>query len=326
MSSSIGRALAVAMALALAPAAAWAEPCPIDLNGDGIDDLLVPDVNADGICEWPAGNRVFKGTLTFEAGITVEFTGNTGITADRIVVEPGAVLLGQAPALKRFSLVARGAQQGDVFSGGTLVIDAADDVTLKARQAIGLSGSTTLEAGDRITLQASTGDVYILADGADDGFELHAANRVDIVARGVDGRIDLRGAHVGGYRVVLDTRANVSVVGDKALTLRDGALVTTARARTGLPNQSYVSVDATGRVTVTADSEIDAGTQASFRTSRLEDDVCLSHDVTLAADGGLGRLSFTGVRGRVFDDGTTSFVGRILGGERIEQGACPPEQ
>jgi hypothetical protein len=81
------RALIAAFALAwLAPSPSWAEPCPFDLNGDAVDDLLVPDADGDGICEWPAGARTFGGTLTFREGITVEFSGSTSITADRIVV------------------------------------------------------------------------------------------------------------------------------------------------------------------------------------------------------------------------------------------------
>lgn len=131
------RALAIALVVALATGftvpPSGAAPFPFDVNGDGVPELVAPDADDDGICEWPAGARTFKGTLTFEEGILVDFSGSTSITADRIVVEPGAILNGNRRQLTRLALIARGSSQGDIFSGGALFIEAA--TTSRSRHA-----------------------------------------------------------------------------------------------------------------------------------------------------------------------------------------------
>ena len=109
--------------------------------------------------------------------------------------------------------------------------------------------------------------------------------------------------------------SNVSVVGDKELLLRDGTVVTTDRARTGLATASYVQLDATGPIDVTGDVELDAGTLASFRTQRLEDNVCVwttSRSTPTAASAGSSSATSVGTSSptapRVSLDGSSAWI------------------
>jgi hypothetical protein len=253
----------------------------------------------------------------------VEFVGNTSVTAKRIVIEDGAVLAGERPALGRLTLIAKGSPTSDIVSRGTIDIAANDDVSLQAAGTIDLGGPTAITAVDRIDLKTTQGSVLVTPPpaGPDVGFTLFARNRVTLSARGAEGILDVAAARIGAYRIVLDTRANVSVVGPKQLLVRDGSLLATDRERTGLLNGSYIQLTATGRIGV-SDAVIDAGTQVSLATQRAGDDACLSNGAVVEASNGTGNLYFSAVRGTVHVDASTELVGRLLA-RAIDDGPCP---
>jgi hypothetical protein len=299
--------------------------CAFDTNGDGKPDLQLFDTNGNGLCEWPQRTTTIVGTLNFTAATPVEFIGNTSVYADRIVVHDGALLKGDAASLVKLTLVARSSTDGDIVSNGTLDISASDDIILQSKRSIDLSeGATNLHAGDKLVLKASTGDVTVAPAifDANGPFTLFARNRVEINARGANGSIDIARARVGSFRIVVNTKASVSVVGDKHLRLSDHTLLTTDATKVGIPNSSNIDLTATGRVSLTDDTTLDSGRKILVTTSRTVDDVCLTQSTTIEAANGFGRISFAGVKGTVFDDGTTTFVGAILG-DRIVPGSCP---
>jgi hypothetical protein len=299
--------------------------CEFDTDGDGVPNLTLADADHDGLCEWPEGTATIPGTLTFTAATPVEFSGTTNVSADRIVVEAGSLLKGDAASLVKLTLVARSSTVGDIVSDGTLDISASDDIILQSKRSIDLSeGATNLHAGDKLVLKASTGDVTVAPAifDANGPFTLFARNRVEINARGANGSIDIARARVGSFRIVVNTKASVSVVGDKHLRLSDHTLLTTDATKVGIPNSSNIDLTATGRVSLTEDTTLDSGRKILVTTNRTVDDVCLTQSTTIEAANGFGRISFAGVKGTVFDDGTTTFVGAILG-DRIVPGSCP---
>jgi hypothetical protein len=79
-----------------------------------------------------------------------------------------------------------------------------------------------------------------------------------------------------------------------------------------------------GRVASTA--TLAAGRNVNIQTQRDDDHLCLAGSSVLEAidpAGRLGRLYLTGVRGSVYDDGTTGFVGQLRLRTPIEPGVCP---
>jgi hypothetical protein len=300
--------------------------CTFDTNGDGSPDLILTDSDGDGLCEWPQGTTIIPGTLTFTADTPVEFSGTTSVSADRIVVEAGSLLKGDAASLVKLTLVARSQTVGDIVSNGTLDISASDDIILQSRESIDLSeGVTNLHAGDKLVLKAVRGNVTVAPGIFDPSgrFTLFARNRVEIDAHGPVGSIDIARARIGSYRIIVNTKASVSVVGEKHLRLSDRTILTTDADQVGIPNSSNIDLSATGRISLTDDTTLDSGRKISIQTKRVGDDVCLTQSTRLEAANGFGRISFVSVKGVVRDDGTTTFAGVIVGGDRIVVSSCP---
>jgi hypothetical protein len=312
------------LVLVLATSTWAAAPCVLDRHDGG--DVVVRE-SGGGSCQWPRRTTTVRGTLTFPEAINVEFVGAAAVKARAIVIEAGASLHGEARTLQKLTLTATGGENSDIRSEGVLDLEASNDIFFVARRSIALEGRTHLSAGDRVLLRAQVRDVTISPpEFTPHSFTLFGRNRVDLVASGAQGSIDLGGARVGGFRIILTTRAYVSVVSQKLLRLNHGTVLTTNRTATGLPDQSNIQLDATGPIVITGHATLDAGTNITVRTQRLNDDVCLSNDVTLEANDGLGRIFFSAVHGNVFDDGTTIFRGLLLGADKIVVGTCgePP--
>ena len=298
--------------------------CAFDTNADGIPDLVLTDADGDGLCEWPVGTTSLSGTLVFNAGTPVEFRGSAAVYADRIVVEQGGILKGDPATLVKLTLIARSHSTSDIISRGTIDLGASDDLVLQAVGSIDLSGATSLAAADKVVLKASQGDVTIAPAAFDPAgpFTVFGRNRIEISARGPNGNVDIVRARLGSYRIIVRTKANVSTVGPKVIRLADHAELVTDRGRTGLPNGSNVQLIATGRI-ILENATIDSGTSIAMLTQYPQDDVCLSDGTVLEAANGLGYIYFNNVHGQVFDDGTTQFIGRVIGADRVVVGSCP---
>ena len=298
-------------------------PCTFDTDGDGEPDLVLPDADGDGICEFPDLKTHLRGVLHFTRLTPVEFRGTTLIEADRIVIYPNARLFGERSKLRSLTMVA---VAGDLESHGTLELGTSDDLVLTARGSVDVDGKTALAAADRLVVEARQGNVTLAPPAAPAGpFTALGGNRVDILAKGANGRVEIARATIGGARVTVDTHANVSVIGDKRVWVHDRALLTTDRARTGLPVGSDVAINSTGRVLLQDTAVLDAGRNVTIATTRAVDGLCLSGGVRLEARdpaGRLGLISLTGVRGGVRDDGSTAYVGQLRSGP-IAAGPCP---
>lgn len=295
-------------------------PCAFDTDGDGTPELELSDADEDGLCEFPESKTHLSGVLRFQADQPIEFRGNTVVEADEIIVDPGAVLRGDASRLGSLTMYA---VRGDLVSRGRLDVAASDDLVMRARGALDLAGRVELRAGDRVKLEARQESLVLTPEIVDpNAFTVFAGNRLEMRAKGADGSVRIAGGRIGSARIDVITKASVSEVGAKEMRFEEGTLLTTNSAHTGLPTAGKITLDSTGRVVV-SDSTLDAGYRLGIRTRRDDDDLCLSGGVTLAASAGTGKIVLTGVEGDVFDDGETTFLGLLSVDDAIVAGPCP---
>ena len=298
--------------------------CVFDTNQDGAPDLVLPDDDGDGFCDWPIGKTDLPGTLVISPATPIEFRGTTIVEADSIVIEDEAVVVGDPATLRSLTLTAK---KGGLTSHGTLDIGASDDLYVNASAGdIDLDGTTRLSAGDQLQIAAKLGSVR-LAPAVDptQAFALFARNRLGIRARGANGSIRLVQALAASRRIDLDTSTNLAVTGVKVLSVTDGSSLVTDPALTGIPGGLDVTFTSTGQTVLARQTTVDSARNVRFATKRAGDDVCLSNDIALVARtplGALGLIDLTGVKGTVFDDGTTGFLGRVVGGPPVA-GTCP---
>jgi hypothetical protein len=298
------------------PAAALV--CEFDTNGDGVPELVVPDVDGDGFCDFPDHKTDLPGTLVFAAGEPVELHGTPVIEADSIVIEPGAVIVGDPATLRSLTMTAK---KTDLIAFGTVAISASDDVTLSTKLgSIDLFGPTLLHAADHLLLNAQGGWISIAPTDVDPSgpLTLLGGNRVDLRAKSADGSIVVDGATVGGAVVALDAVANLSVVRPKAIVLTDGALLTTDPARSGAPSGGDITLAATGDVDVGPAVVLDSGRNLSVSTQRTGENVCLEGAPTLEAQGPTGnpgQIDLRNVDGQTSDDGSEIVTGNLLEGD-----------
>jgi hypothetical protein len=309
-------AFLVATFLALGTIRAQAEPpCAFDTDGDGAPELVVPDDDGDGFCDFPTLKTHLQGTLTFAAGFQVDFRGTSIVEADRVVVEEGAELRGTEGTLRALTLVSL---RDDVLSLGRLDLRASDDLTISARGgSLLVFGPTSLAAADRLLLEARQGGLTLAPDEFEPGgpFTLSAGNAVGVSARAAFGDIRIAHASIASRRVTIDAVNNQSVTGAKELLVGDTAILTTDRARTGLPVAGDVVLRATGPVVVTSGVQVDSGRNLLVATRRPDAALRLSRDSILEAiddRGRAARIDLRGVGGDVEDDGTTIFRGQLL--------------
>jgi hypothetical protein len=300
------------------------DPCVFDTNGDGIPELELEDVDRNGYCEFPSGKTHLKGTLVFDATNPVEFVGNTIVEADAIVVRPDGRLSGDPRFLRSLTMVA---YKTGILSLGTVELVATDDVLVRAlgSGSVELRGRTALWASDRVLVESAREAVVLAPPALDDLHPvLRGGNRVDVLARGTNGRVTIERSTFASRRVTVSTRANVSVVGAKFLEILDGSVLTTDPLRTKLAGSpSEVFLTATGPIRV-IDSELDSGTDVRIATSRLGDDVCFgggSRVEAIRPNGQPKLIDLTAVRGTVREDGTTQFLGTLRG--TVVPGPCP---
>ena len=308
-----------ALVLVLSTSAAAVPPCEFDTTGDGVPDLVVPDADDDGDCDFPPRKTRVAGTLTFASGTIVEFRENAIVTAGAIVVEAGAALVGRPTTLRALSLVALA---GDVDVQGTLDVDVSDDVDLIARAgAVRVRGETHIVAAEQIVLNARGGDIEVAPAG---GSPFHMLGGTGFVAKVdvPDGIIRIDGARIGARRITIAGRAKPLATAPGADVALASALLTTDPAATGiLPGNGDIRVDAAGRVTLDA-TTLDAARNVRVTTRRPTDVVCLGNGSRLEARNPDGSLRNLFLPSNVFDDATTTFVGE-LHGPPVETGSCP---
>lgn len=301
--------------------AAPAAECRFETAPDG--SVTLADVDGSGTCTLPDKKNVVRGTLHVRTCQRVLCTGTPIIEAEAVVLEPGATLVGESSSLRSLTLVTL---TGDVVNHGSLTLGAADDLVVTARRgSIDFGDVVRLEAADRIVVHAKQGDV-VLAPGLAElapQFTLLGRNRVEILATGAGGRMRIERSRIGGKRLLVSTRANVSVVGQKELRLADSAELTTDVTETSLaPVPGNVDVMATGPVVVVG-SELDSGRNVRIQTRPPGDGLCLD-GATLQARSEAGVPAYVdlrGVRGPILDTGSSAFDGIVLG--TIGAGACP---
>jgi hypothetical protein len=250
-----------------------AQPCTFDTTGDGVPDLVLPDANSDGACEFPQKKTKLAGTLVVPAGTTIEFFGNTIATFDAIVVESGATLRGTSATLRSLSLVTLA---GDLVVDGTLDVDLSDDLELIARAgAVRVRGPTRVVATEVIVLDARGGDVELTPPALEPGFTLLGGLGVTLKAVAGDATISVARARVGGRKIAVSARARPSSAPGVAVDLREGTVLTSDPAATGVTSSSGdVRVDGAGLVRVDG-ATLDSGRiSGSGRDARVT--VCAS--------------------------------------------------
>ncbi len=309
----LARVITTAVLLVAAPGGAKLL-CDFDVDGDGQIDLALDDADGNGLCDFPDGKTHLHGVLRFSGEDRVEFHGDTIVEADRIVIEPGALLHGEPTTLDTLTMVA---VLDDLASAGTLDLRAYDDLLLTARGTIVLTGPTVLGALDRVLIDARGGGVSLVPTGLSPGPPtVFGGRRIDVRAKGAEGVIELLGAGLASRRVELDAVANLSVIGAKELVLRDGTLLTTDPARTGVGPASDVLLAITGPMTVGPGALVDSGRNVRLSTKRRTDDACLFAASRVEARDPFdraGRIYLTGVRGAVRTVGTVELDGQVLG-------------
>jgi hypothetical protein len=202
----------------------------------------------------------------------------------------------------------------------------ADDITLRANGRIDLTGDVRLDANDRVLLDAPDG-VTVAPDEINDDwpYTLRGRTHVDLRAKGAGGSITVARSRIGSAVVELVTAAALSQVGEKQITVTDRSFLSTDPHETDLAATGRLFVDSTGPVTFSEGAEFDSGHTLVVRTRQLDDRLVLADGVRLEACRPVqnGTVDLRGVRGGVFDDGSTVVQGNILGAPGVmHQEAC----
>lgn len=292
--------IVLALLMLTSPCRATVVDCAFDTDGDGTPELVVPDADGDGFCDFPDYKTHLHGTLVFGVDQPVRLRGKPIIEADGIVVEPGGIIVGDPAELRSLTMVAL---QDDLIAFGTLAIHASDDLTLQSRAgSVDLLGPTVLAAADRLLLDARQGSVVILPTAFDPGgaFSVFGGNKVDLRAKGAAGSIDVGAAGIGGRTIRFDAGANLSTAAEKLVILGAGTVVTTDRGQTGLALTGDITLAASADVVITAAARVDSGRNIVVSTRRAGGGLCFAGGPTLQARDPLdrpGRIDFRGVRG-----------------------------
>jgi len=303
-------------------------PCSFDTSGDPTPELVVPDVDDDGVCDFPAKKTRLAGTLRFTAATPVRFTANAIVAADAIVVEPGALLVGDAATLRSLSLIAL---TGDLEVAGTIDASTGDDIDLVAqRGSVRITGDVRLDALENVVVEAGDGDAVVTPDAAPVPglFALRGGAIVTVKAKRTSGSgvIRLERVHAAGRRIEIDGRAQRNNAGTLDVTIRDDVVLSTDPSDTGVGGNGDVRIAAGGRVRLEDGVVLDSVRNVKVQTRSPGQHLCLAGGVALEAVSATGVprvLLLSAVRGTVFDDGTTSFTGQLAVRELVA-GACPP--
>jgi hypothetical protein len=321
--------LAVAMLLGAGLRAADAiPPCAFDTTGDPSPELVVPDADDDGFCDFPDRKTRLPGTLRFTADTPVRFTSNAIVSADTIVVEAGAELVGEAATLRSLSLIAL---TGNLDVGGTVDVTVGDDIDLVAKHgSVHVTGDVHLDAVENVIVEAGDGDAVVTPSAAPvpGTFALRGGMIVSIKAKRTTGSGDVRieDVHVAGRRIEIDGRAQRNNAGTLDVTIAGDVILTTDPAATGFGGNGDVRIAAGGRVRIEHGAVLDSARNVKVQTRAPGQHLCLAGGVVLeaVAESGAPRvLLLSAVRGTVFDDGTTTFTGTLAVRDLVT-GPCPP--
>jgi hypothetical protein len=261
----------------------------------------------------PEGKLRIPATVVIGEDTQVAAAQRSRLEPDELWVLDGARLFADAARSVELHAFA-----GDITVRGAVDAVASDDIVLRTRAGqLAVQGRLVATAGDRLSVVSDRGPIAFHGSGQ----QTLAGSRVMLRAPGADGWIDLAGVDVRGQAVALDARANVSVQRTKGVRIAGGSVVTTNPTRTGRSGSAGdVTVVAAGDVVVADGAVIDSGRNVRIQTQRAGDRVCLSGGATLIAADGRGTIDLRGARGGVVDDGSTRFVGRVLG--TIQPGEC----
>jgi len=325
---SAPRSLVGLLLLATPLVAAAVPPCSFDTTGDPTPELVVPDADDDGFCDFPDKKTRLDGTLRFTAATPVRFRSNAIVSADAIVVESGALLVGDAATLRSLSLIARG---GDLEIAGAIDASAGDDVDLVAeRGSVRVTGELRLDARENVVIAAGDGDAIVTPGAAPvpGSFALRGGAIVAIKAKRASGAGEIRieRVHAAGRRIEIDGRAQRTNAGTLDVTIRADVVLSTDPADTGVGGNGDVRVAAGGRVRIEDGVVIDSVRNVKVQTRAPGQHLCLGGGVALEAVSAAGVprvLLLSAVRGGVFDDGTTSFTGQLAVRDLVT-GPCPP--
>lgn len=275
-------------------------------------------------CPFPAGKRRIPGDLIVAAGAGLCLGGPKHlIEPDAFYVNPDATWTASgARTIEVRTFV------GDLTVDGSADLAVTDDVTLRGLFGrVDLRGPTRVAAGDRVQVIGARDGITlgVAREPADDDiFPTDVrAPRIDLTARGADGAIVLESARLAGRFITIDTRASLSRVGEKGVVVGFASLLTTDPADTGDPaGTGDIRIESTGDVRIERRARLDASRNIRIATRRPSDRLCLEGGVVLEANDGAGRIDLSGVQGGVYDDGTTTFHGVVMGD--VRQGFCPP--
>ena len=298
------------------PAAVAATPSrSFDTNNDGKVDLTIYDTNGDGYFEWPTGSRTLPGQLNFTATDRIAFSGSTTIqmtqgvsytTGSELVTRPDAPLV-------KLVIIANG---GDVTGFGLLDLAASGDVSITAKGAVNLYGTTHVTTPGTITLSSKTSGANVAQLTPDDyapgAFALLAGKAVNLKAAGNGASIFVEFARVGS-RVVNLTATTSNGAGAGPFFLRNDALVTTDPARTGLSGTA-------GNITLSGQRTsillwngaiVDSAKNVVFKTQYAGYlQVCTA---TVEANDGAGTIDTRYVSDGAFRNAASTINGTVLG-------------
>lgn len=319
---------AVVLALVAPLVASAAPPCVYDTTGDATPELIVPDTDDDGACDFPDKKTRLPGTLRFASGETVRFRSNAIVSADAIVVEPGATLVGDAASLRSLSFIAL---TGDLDVAGTIDASTGDDIDLVAKHgSVRITGDVQLDAVENVVIEAGDGDAIVTPGVAPvpGAHALRGGAIVTVKAKRTSGSGEIRieNVHAAGRRVEIDGRAQRNNAGTLDVTIRGDVVLSTDPSATGVGGNGDVRIAAGGRVRIEDGAVLDSVRNVKVQTRSPGQHLCLAGGVVLeavAANGVPRVLLLSAVRGTVFDDGTTTFTGTLAVRDLVT-GACPP--
>jgi len=308
--------VAALMAGTVRPAAVAATPSrSFDTNNDGKVDLTIYDTNGDGYFEWPTGSRTLPGQLNFTATDRIAFSGSTTIQMTQgVFYTSGSELVTRPDApLVKLVIIANG---GDVTGFGLLDLAASGDVSITAKGAVNLYGTTHVTTPGTITLSSKTSGANVAQLTPDDyapgAFALLAGKAVNFKAAGNGASIFVEFARVGS-RVVNLTATTSNGAGAGPFFLRNDALVTTDPARTGLSGTA-------GNITLSGQRTsillwngaiVDSAKNVVFKTQYAGYlQVCTA---TVEANDGAGTIDTRYVSDGAFRNAASTINGTVLG-------------
>jgi hypothetical protein len=319
-------ALGLALVLAIAiPAVAAVPSRSFDTNNDGKVDITIYDTDGDGYFEWPAGVRTLPGQLNFTETDRIAFSGTTTIQVTQgVYYAPGAQLVTRPDApLQKLVILANG---GDFGGFGLLDLTATGDVIITAKNHLFLYGTTHVTTPGTIALTSKNDEVGVaqltLDDYAPGAFALLAGKALNMLANGSYSSVFGEFVRLGGRVINLTAQTSSNNSGSRDFLFRNGAVVTTDPARTGLSGtagnitfnqqRSYIGVES-GAV-------VDSAQNVVFKNQY--GGAVFVCGATVEAASGNGVIDTRYVSGGVFRDPSSTISGTVVGAPFTEIPGC----